>query len=66
MTSRRPGARFARLKTMSEECFVCGGSIPEQYDKYDPKAPVYAPCGVYHLGCEDEVIPIVYAEADEE
>lgn len=47
---------------MSENCIVCGDPIPNEYDKYDDKAPVYADNYVYHLGCESGVFDEVYAE----
>lgn len=48
-----------------EECVVCGEGFPEDYGKFDPKAPVYADDYVYHLECEDEVFDEVYAEVGE-
>lgn len=49
---------------MSEEtCFVCGEPIPDEYSKFDPKAPVYTDDGVYHLDCEDEVFEEVFTTA---
>jgi len=41
-----------------EQCAVCGGSIPDEYGKFDPEAPVYyeEEDVYYHKGCEDEII----------
>lgn len=35
----------------------CGEFVDTEanFDKHDPKAPVYADTYVYHLGCEDEI-----------
>lgn len=43
-------------------CTVCGEPFPEDYRKYDPKAPVYADNYAYHLGCESEVFESVNTE----
>jgi hypothetical protein len=40
---------------MNQTCKVCNGEIPEQYSKWDDKAPVYADGYVYHKGCENEL-----------
>lgn len=45
-----------------EICVVCEDPIPEEYGKYDPKAPVYADGYVYHLGCEDGVFDEIHQE----
>jgi hypothetical protein len=48
---------------MSEEtCKVCDETFPDEYDKFDPRAPVYADDYVYHLECEGDIYDEVYAE----
>lgn len=47
---------------MSESCAACGGPIPDDYGKWDPKAPVYADEFVVHLECEQDVFETIYAE----
>jgi len=49
---------------MSNDCEVCGDPIPDEYDKWDSDAPVYADDYVYHKGCEDGVIDEVYCEVE--
>lgn len=50
----------------NETCDVCGENIPDEYDKWDEKAPVYGPetQDVHHLGCQDDVFEEVYEEVD--
>jgi len=45
-----------------ETCKVCGEAFPDEYGKFDPRAPVFADEFVYHRECEVEVIEKVYAE----
>lgn len=47
-----------------DTCDVCGDPIPEEYDKFDPAAPVYGPGAddVCHLNCEDARFEEVYCE----
>jgi len=49
---------------MGQTCDVCGGPIPEDYSKFDPKAPVYGPDvgDVHHLDCDNAVFDEVYCE----
>jgi len=51
---------------MSNEpvCVVCGEPFPDDYDKFDPEAPVYADeeDARYHKGCEDEIFDEVICE----
>jgi hypothetical protein len=48
---------------MTEQtCVVCGNTFPDDHDKFDPHAPVYADDYVYHLACEDEVFDEVHSE----
>ena len=47
---------------MTDTCVVCGDPIPDEYDKFDDEAPVYADNYVYHLGCEDAIFEEVFAE----
>jgi hypothetical protein len=51
---------------MPETCDVCGGDIPDDYDKFDDEAPVYGPEAgdVHHLGCQDELFENVCCEVD--
>lgn len=48
---------------MTDKCRVCGEPIPDEYGKFDPKAPVYGPEAgdVHHLGCEDDLFDEVYS-----
>lgn len=50
---------------MTETCSVCDEAIPDDYGKFDPRAPVYADEFVYHLGCEEDVFTEVYASTSE-
>lgn len=43
-------------------CKVCGEEFPDDYGKFDSRAPVFADEFVYHRECEAEVIKQVYAE----
>ena len=45
-------------------CDVCDGTIPDEYTKWDPQAPVYTDDGVYHLGCEDDVFAEVFSSVE--
>jgi hypothetical protein len=68
-TTAKPPCTSAALegtKPMPETCDVCGGDIPDDYDKFDDEAPVYGPEAgdVHHLGCQDELFENVCCEVD--
>jgi hypothetical protein len=47
-------------------CHVCGEEIPDEYDKFDSKAPVWDELigTVHHLDCEHAVFEEVRAEVE--
>lgn len=45
-----------------ETCKVCDDPFPEEYEKFDDDAPVYADDFVVHLGCVDDLFEDVTAE----
>ena len=51
----------------TDTCDECGHPIPDEYDKHDPKAPVYGPGRgeVRHHDCSDELFEEVYCEVSE-
>jgi len=41
-------------------CIVCGDPLPDEYEKYDRDAPVYADDYAFHRRCQDAIFADVY------